>query len=80
MYSRCRLTLCLITIQIMRHLFIREIDDRSFYALIRFSAASVEKDGSEPVRLLTPVLTPLTCESVQCFSIFTPKSKERRER
>lgn len=30
--------------------------------------------------LLTPVLTPLTCESVLRLSIFTPKSKARKER
>lgn len=45
-----------------------------------FSVSSLDKKHSSPgAGLLTPVLTPLTRESVQCFSIFTPGSKERKE-
>lgn len=72
--TRWLVTSCYVALQVQHHLFIRLIAYGSFYAHAGSGAAPEDTDPS----LLTPVLTPLTCGSVQRFSIFTPKI-EREE-
>lgn len=45
-----------------------------------FGYLTVNQSQKTGHHVLTPVLTPLTCASASCFSIFAPKSKASEER